>query len=106
MRRPPPNEKGVTSEDDFAEMLPTRSQCMGQVGVGMLLSAYADREQYLLSEQVRSDRYFSEEAANAVFDAFMDDLERIEQVINERNEEREFPYEYLLPSRLPCSIAL
>ena len=37
---------------------------------------------------------------------FAERLRQIEALIRERNRSRPSPYEYLLPSRVPCSIAI
>ena len=51
------------------------------------------------------NEHFSGDATLATIEAFQDDLKRIAETINERNESIEIPYSYLLPSRIPNSIS-
>lgn len=106
MRQPPPTEKGRIKEADFAAMLPNRKQCIGQMAVGMVLSSYSREEEFLLDETAYHESYFTEAEPLAAVERFRARLQEVEQGIESRNRRRVVSYPYLLPSKVPCSIAM
>lgn len=47
-----------------------------------------------------------EEAVNPLIEKFQNKLQEISDAIKARNESLEFPYFYLLPERIPSSVAI
>lgn len=53
-----------------------------------------------------SERLFTDPAAEEAIALFRDKLNKVSQVIVERNSKLEFPYIYLLPENVPNSVAV
>jgi arachidonate 5-lipoxygenase len=106
MREPPPANKGVLGLDDFARMLPTRSQVQLQIAFGRTLSSFADDEEFLLHEGGWREAYFQEPALIAIRDRFHDRLRAQLAAVKARNERTEFPYTVLQADRVPCGITI
>lgn len=51
-------------------------------------------------------RLFTEPAVITILDNFKRDLEKAQNEMAKRNETLQFPYEYLLPDKIPSSIAI
>lgn len=52
------------------------------------------------------EKYFTEPRVLHILEQFSHNLKEAEKKIMERNKSLEFPYEYLLPSRIPSSISI
>jgi arachidonate 5-lipoxygenase len=106
MREPPPAKKGVLGLDDFARMLPTKSQVQWQIAMGRALASFAEDEEFLLHEGGWREDYFREPALLAIRDRFHERLRAQVAAVKARNAEAEVPYTVLQPDRVPCGITI
>jgi arachidonate 5-lipoxygenase len=106
MRRPPPAKKGTIGSEDFAHMLPTKSQTQWQIAMGRALASFAEDEEFLLHEGGWREDYFREPALIAIRDRFHERLRAQLAAVKARNAETDVPYTVLQPDRVPCGITI
>lgn len=103
MRQPPPKTKGQVNMEHIISTLPTVRQ------VGATLTVLNDLTQKFEDEPHLgefSERLFTDPAAEEAIALFRDKLNKVSQVIVERNSKLEFPYIYLLPENVTNSVAV
>jgi len=103
MRQPPPTEKGKLTMKDMMKSLPTKHQ------TGVTIVTLYDLTRIFPDERFLgdySDGSFTDMAAREAILRFQGKLNRITVSIKKRNETLKFPYTYLLPERVPNSIAI
>lgn len=97
-------------ERSLVGLLPQRVPTVKQVAISYALSQYEDNEVYLLDPHFNEPLRCIGASFERAFDRFHARLEEAERTIGERNDALEKagkpPYPYLLPSRVPCSIAI
>lgn len=106
MRRPPPAKKGTLGSEDFAHMLPTKSQTQWQIAMGRALASFAEDEEFLLHEGGWREDYFREPALIAIRDRFHERLRAQLAAVKARNAATDVPYTVLQPDRVPCGITI
>lgn len=103
MRQPPPTEKGTVTLKDIMKSLPTKHQA------GISIATVYDFTRIFPDERFLGDypdSSFTDMAARDAILRFQGKLHRISVSIKERNKKLKFPYAYLLPERIPNSIAI
>ncbi|KAK3579734.1 hypothetical protein CHS0354_008875 [Potamilus streckersoni] len=103
MRTPPPTKKGNTTMASFMAALPVKADQALAVAFANYLCSYSEDEVYLGEYP---DAYFAEEAMRRVKDEFQQSLKRISELMKTRNRKIDVPYYYLLPERVPNSVAV
>jgi arachidonate 5-lipoxygenase len=106
MRRPPPAKKGTIGPEDFAEMLPTKSQTLWQIAMGRALASFGEDEEFLLHEGGWREDYFREPELIAIRDRFHERLRAQLAAVKARNAGTDFPYTVLQADRVPCGITI
>ena len=95
---PAPTHVGMT-HDESLQQLPPLHQSLEQLELTYLLGQIYHGQLGHYGQQ-----YFADESLQNHLKRFQMRLEEIEQIIEERNESRPYPYSYLKPSRIPQSI--
>lgn len=94
---PPKKAKGATRQDWLAYLSPLNiailQQALGFTVGGVYFTTLGE---YPLC-------HFDDSRVQIPLMAFQEELQRVEQIIRERNMTRQLPYTYLLPSRIPQS---
>ncbi|XP_074649222.1 polyunsaturated fatty acid 5-lipoxygenase-like [Tubulanus polymorphus] len=103
MLRPPPTEKGVVNMDLIIESLPNWLLSANALAAVYPLSQYSSEEIFL--GEYPND-YFTDLEPRDLMKKFSKAVKQISATIHERNKTREVPYVYLLPERVPSSIAI
>ncbi|KAL3883129.1 hypothetical protein ACJMK2_029422 [Sinanodonta woodiana] len=103
MRTPPPTKKGSTTMASIMAALPVKADQALAVAFANYLSTYAENEVYLGDYP---DAYFSEASMRRIKDEFQQSLKRISEQMKTRNRKMDIPYYYLLPERVPNSVAV
>ncbi|XP_051717027.1 hydroperoxide isomerase ALOXE3-like [Ctenopharyngodon idella] len=103
LRKPPPKEKGHTTEQMILETLPDVSTTVHGMAVLKLLSRdCADR--YPLGHF--PETLFDEDVPCKLMEDFQKDLKKLSELIEERNKKLELPYTYLNPKNVDNSVAI
>ena len=104
MRQPPPREKIPVDEKVLCENLPLSKDCARSIAAVWALSQFSEEEVFLgYPKMVTMDLPYQQKA----MEDFRKDLADIEEKQKARNEKLgKYAYPYLMPSRLPTSIAI
>lgn len=110
----PPKVKGVyKNQKEVMKFMPTKHETTKQIAVVHTLAMYSPKEEYLLPAKDSSwkESFFPPgSSSDKAIDDFHERLRKVEAVIlaaNARREKRKQPvYNYLVPSRVPTSIAI
>ncbi|XP_068721239.1 allene oxide synthase-lipoxygenase protein-like [Montipora capricornis] len=103
MRQPPPTQKGTLTEKDIMKGLATKHQAGVTIATVFDLTRIFPDERFLGDY---ADNGFTEMTAREAILRFQGKLHRLSRSIKKRNETLKFPYAYLLPERIPNSIAI
>ncbi|XP_028397585.1 allene oxide synthase-lipoxygenase protein-like [Dendronephthya gigantea] len=103
MRQPPPTKKGKTDLAIVMASLANKHQAGQLVSIVNALVTIYPTEKFLGDY---SDNLFGDASAQAALAKFKSELANITEKINKRNEGMVTPYEWLLPGRIPNSIAI
>uniref|UniRef100_A0A4W6CE04 Arachidonate 5-lipoxygenase b, tandem duplicate 3 n=1 Tax=Lates calcarifer TaxID=8187 RepID=A0A4W6CE04_LATCA len=103
MRRPPPNQKGITDVNLIIESLPDRGRSSWHLGAVWALSQYQENELYL---GMYPDEHFIEKPVKAAMEKFRKQLAEITSTIKRRNEGKKLPYYNMSPDKIPNSVAV
>lgn len=110
----PPTSRVIPSTSDYMDWLPPLDMIQIQLSIGYLLGScqhtklgtYKGTDHgslRLWAASLFSGSYFADPRVTSALSAFQDDLAKVEDEINHRNQNRR-SYEFLLPSRIPQSI--
>ncbi|XP_039527425.1 hydroperoxide isomerase ALOXE3-like [Pimephales promelas] len=103
LRKPPPKEKSKTAEDTILETLPDVSTTVNGMAVLRLLSKDS-ADHYPLGNF--PEHLYDEEVPCKLIEDFKKDLEKLSDLIEERNKKLELPYTYLNPKNVDNSVAI
>ncbi|XDV26351.1 hypothetical protein PO909_030095 [Leuciscus waleckii] len=103
LRKPPPKEKGQSTEDTILETLPDVSTTVKGMAVLKLLSKDSTHH-YPLGDF--PENLYDEEVPCKLIEDFQKDLEELSKLIEERNNKLELPYTYLNPKEVDNSVAI
>ncbi|KAK9977012.1 hypothetical protein ABG768_018833 [Culter alburnus] len=103
LRKPPPKEKGQTTEDTILETLPDVSTTVNIMAVLRLLTQDS-ADQYPLGHF--PENLHDEEVPCKLIEEFQKDLRKLSDLIEERNKNLELPYTYLNPKNVDNSVAI
>ncbi|XP_028416879.1 allene oxide synthase-lipoxygenase protein-like [Dendronephthya gigantea] len=103
MRQPPPTTKGKVDMNMIMSSLANKHQAGVVVSVVNALTTIYPTEKFLGDF---SDSLFGDASAQAAIAKFQSELDKITQKIHERNSGMISPYTWLLPGRVPNSIAI
>nr|CAB3221299.1 arachidonate 5-lipoxygenase-like [Phallusia mammillata] len=101
--RLPPHKKGEANKQRILDSLPDSLMAGSAISVVFALSEYSPNEVYLGHFP---ERRFTEKIILDIQQNYMKDLQALEAKIKARNEKLEHPYTFLLPSRVPNSVAI
>jgi arachidonate 15-lipoxygenase len=87
------------SEQDFLSLLPPLEQAQQQLNIGYLLGSV-----YYTSLGDYPNAHFDDPRVQPLLQNFQANLKGVEDAIQQRNLERPYKYEYLMPSKIPQSI--
>eukprot|EP00039_Didymoeca_costata_P015134 m.252921 g.252921 ORF g.252921 m.252921 type:complete len:388 (+) comp16159_c0_seq4:2646-3809(+) len=98
-----PTKKGEVDEQFLLDMMPTKFRSIIQIVIVMFLSQPPDR---FLGNTL--EKYFTEDSALGVQKKFVDDLKAVEAKMKSKMETSTngYPYDYMLPSRIPNSTSI
>ncbi|XDV21786.1 hypothetical protein PO909_026806 [Leuciscus waleckii] len=103
LRKPPPKEKGQTTEDTILETLPDVSTTVNGMAVLKLLSKDS-ADHYPLG--YFPENLYDEEVPCKLIEDFQKDLRKMSDDIEKRNKTLELPYTYLNPKNVDNSVAI
>ncbi|XP_048047434.1 hydroperoxide isomerase ALOXE3-like [Megalobrama amblycephala] len=103
LRKPPPKEKGQTTEDTILETLPDVSTTVNGMAVLRLLSKDS-ADHYPLGHF--PENLYDEDVPCKLIEEFQKDLRELLDLIEERNKNLELPYIYLNPKNVDNSVAI
>ncbi|XP_031557674.1 allene oxide synthase-lipoxygenase protein-like [Actinia tenebrosa] len=103
MQLPPPTKKGETNMKRIMSTLPSKWQTAWHIGTMHTLTRFAEDEKFLGDY---SGGLFVDQDALKAISNFQEKLQKISDSIKSRNETLEWPYTYLLPERVPNSVAI
>lgn len=103
LRKPPPKEKGQTTEDTILETLPDVSTTVNGMAVLTLLSQDS-ADHYPLGHF--PENLYDEEVPCKLIEDFQKDLRELSDLIEKRNKKLELPYTYLNPKNVDNSVAI
>ncbi|XP_067223204.1 hydroperoxide isomerase ALOXE3-like [Chanodichthys erythropterus] len=103
LRKPPPKEKGQTTEDTILETLPDVSTTVNGMAVLRLLSKDSAYN-YPLGHF--PENLYDEDVPCKLTEEFQKDLRELSDLIEERNNNLELPYIYLNPKNVDNSVAI
>ncbi|KAL5491869.1 hypothetical protein EMCRGX_G017234 [Ephydatia muelleri] len=103
LRLPAPTVKGEANLKTILDALPDLDTAGLAIAVAHMLSQYSPDECFLGS--FYGER-FGEKKVQCAVTKFVKTLANIEDKIKERNKSLDVPYEYLLPSKVPNTIAI
>ncbi|XP_072281315.1 polyunsaturated fatty acid 5-lipoxygenase [Pyxicephalus adspersus] len=103
MRCPPPTTKGEVTIQYIIESLPDRGRSCWHLGAVWALSQFQDNELFL---GLYPDEHFVEKSVKKAMAKFRKNLEDITSFIQDRNKNKNLPYYYLSPDRIPNSVAV
>ena len=101
LRKPAPTEKNIIDEKYLIDMLPSKQWSTIQVGLLAFLSTRTDDKLGHFK-----DCYFSDEEILQIQRNFQNKLAEIDDIIDERNQSRDYPYPYLSPKYVPNSTSI
>uniref|UniRef100_H2YS71 Lipoxygenase domain-containing protein n=1 Tax=Ciona savignyi TaxID=51511 RepID=H2YS71_CIOSA len=99
----PPHKRGEADHKRMMESLPGVVTSSILISFSYALSEYAKDEVFLGDVP---DRLFTEPDVISIQQAFKQDLVRLQAKFEKRNESLRYPYTYLLPNKIPISIAI
>jgi hypothetical protein len=102
IRKKAPKEKGIIKDTQFImDMMPNKKWACIQVGILTFLSQRTkDKLGYYIHNM------FGNHKSYKIIKKFQNSLNKIEDLINNRNKKRQYPYKYLLPSNIPNSTSI
>lgn len=103
MRQPPPTKKGVVGQADLMKCLATKHQSSLTIATVYDLTRIFNDEKFIGDYP---EELFIEEPAKTAIEVFQRKLKGISAEIKARNAKLRVPYPYLLPERIPNSIAI
>ncbi|XP_076825703.1 allene oxide synthase-lipoxygenase protein-like isoform X1 [Clavelina lepadiformis] len=103
MRLPPPKKDDEVSDELVLRSLPSADSSIKVVALTYALSAFSPNEVYLGHYP---DRLFCEQDVLTMMEQYREDLSAESDRIRKRNEGLHHPYTFLLPDRVPNSIAI
>ncbi|XP_062943208.1 polyunsaturated fatty acid 5-lipoxygenase isoform X1 [Cynocephalus volans] len=103
MRAPPPTAKGVVTIEQIVDTLPDRGRSCWHLGAVWALSQFQENELFL---GMYPEEHFIEKPVKEAMARFRKNLQAIVSVIAERNKNKQLPYYYLSPDRIPNSVAI
>ncbi|XDV21730.1 hypothetical protein PO909_026756 [Leuciscus waleckii] len=103
LRKPPPKEKGQTTEDTILETLPDVTTTVNGMAVLKLLSKDS-ADHYPLG--YFPENLYDEEVPCKLIEDFQKDLRELSDLIEKRNKKLELPYTYLSPKNVDNSVAI
>ncbi|KAK7174099.1 hypothetical protein R3I93_001316 [Phoxinus phoxinus] len=103
LRKPPPMEKGQTTENMILETLPDVSTTVNGMAVLALLSKDS-ADHYPLGHF--PENLYDEEVPCKLTEDFQKDLKKLSHFIEKRNKKLELPYTYLNPKNVDNSVAI
>ncbi|XP_048104775.1 polyunsaturated fatty acid lipoxygenase ALOX15B-like [Alosa alosa] len=103
LRKPPPKEKGQTTEDTIMETLPDKGTTVNIMSILKLLSKDSS-DHYPLGKF--PEQWFVGDVPHKFMKHFNKDLEKLKHHIEKRNAELELPYIFLNPTNVDNSIAI
>eukprot|EP00074_Homo_sapiens_P069632 XP_011522082.1 arachidonate 12-lipoxygenase, 12S-type isoform X1 [Homo sapiens] len=103
MRMPPPTTKEDVTMATVMGSLPDVRQACLQMAISWHLSR---RQPDMVPLGHHKEKYFSGPKPKAVLNQFRTDLEKLEKEITARNEQLDWPYEYLKPSCIENSVTI
>lgn len=103
MRQPPPTKKGVVTMMDLMNCLATKHQSSLTIATVYDLTRIFSDEKFLGDYP---EQLFTEEAPKSAIASFQKKLQGISADIKKRNAQLLVAYPYLLPERVPNSIAI
>ncbi|XP_068704039.1 allene oxide synthase-lipoxygenase protein-like [Montipora foliosa] len=103
MRLPPPTRKNEATIKMIMDTLPSKSQAGWHIATMHTLTRIANDEVFIGDY---SQSLLTGEEVEGAISRFQSSLRKISEDIKQRNASLEFPYEYLLPERVPNSIAI
>ncbi|XP_068703458.1 allene oxide synthase-lipoxygenase protein-like [Montipora foliosa] len=103
MRLPPPTKKNETTIKMIMDTLPNKSQAGWHIATVYTLTRFAEDERFMGDY---SQSLLTGEAVKGAISRFQSSLGKISDAIKKRNKSVEFPYEYLLPEKVPNGIAI
>lgn len=103
MRQPPPTKKNSVTMKDVMKSLPNKHQAGVTIATVYDLTRIFPDERFLGDY---TDGAFTDMAALEAILRFQEKLNVITEEIKERNKRLKIPYTYLLPERVPNSIAI
>nr|XP_055223291.1 polyunsaturated fatty acid lipoxygenase ALOX12 isoform X2 [Gorilla gorilla gorilla] len=103
MRMPPPTTKEDVTMATVMGSLPDVQQACLQMAISWHLSR---RQPDMVPLGHHKEKYFSGPKPKAVLNQFRTDLEKLEKEITARNEQLDWPYEYLKPSCIENSVTI
>uniref|UniRef100_H2Y5X3 Lipoxygenase domain-containing protein n=1 Tax=Ciona savignyi TaxID=51511 RepID=H2Y5X3_CIOSA len=101
--RLPPHKNGEGSKQRILDSLPDALMTNFIIAIAYALSKFAPNEVFLADF---SRKYFTEDVVIGFQDKYVGKLKELESKILSRNQRLEHEYKYLLPSRIPKSIAV
>jgi len=102
LKRPPPTEKGTCTEATFLEMLPTKGQSASAICYMHWRSERTTLAAPLMGPQI--EEHLLDPDALESFDRFQESLRLVQKVLEGRNDKREVPYLWLLPSMISTGL--
>ncbi|XP_072114472.1 polyunsaturated fatty acid 5-lipoxygenase-like isoform X1 [Mobula birostris] len=103
MRKPPPSSKEDLSIEQLMDTLPDMSQSAVQMAFTWHLGRPLPNKILL---GFFEEEYFTEPDAKKIIVEFQRDLEKIKRQIEDRNQNLELKYQYLLPTNIENSISI
>ncbi|CAH3165667.1 unnamed protein product [Porites evermanni] len=103
MRQPPPTKKGEVTMKNLMKCLATKHQASITIATVYDLTRIYPDERFIGDYR---EELFTDAAAKTAISGFQRKLKQISAEIKERNAKLEIPYPYLLPERIPNSIAI
>ncbi|KAJ8045756.1 Arachidonate 5-lipoxygenase [Holothuria leucospilota] len=97
----PPTDKKPRTEREIAETLPTKKMSLDTLLITRLLSERATKPLGDFEVPYQFDKN-----GTAAIAQLIEDLKRVGEIIDKRNEERTFPYNYLHPKEIPNAISI
>ncbi|XP_059574160.1 hydroperoxide isomerase ALOXE3-like [Alligator mississippiensis] len=103
MRRPPPEVKGRTSQQDLLDCIPEVDTSATNQAALLLLSSRV-KDMRLLGDY--REEHFTEQEPKRLIRAFQRDLKEIADDIELRNQMVELPYNYMNPQEMENSVSI
>ncbi|CAK8695673.1 unnamed protein product [Clavelina lepadiformis] len=101
--RLPPHKKGEATMQRILDSLPDAKLGIAAIALSFTLSSFAPDERYLGDYP---EHYFTDLEVTRMREEYRSELREAEAKMKKRNEGLEHPYTWLLPNRVPNSIAI